>query len=68
MNEYLLKQFGLTDQVAIVTGATRGLGQAMAIALGEAGATIVAVGSKVENVANTIEFLNINSCFTICIF
>lgn len=57
MNEYLLKQFGLTDQVAIVTGATRGLGQAMAIALGEAGATIVAVGSKVENVANTIELL-----------
>lgn len=57
MNDYLLKQFGLNGQVAIVTGATRGLGQAMALALGEAGATVVAVGSKVENVANTIELL-----------
>lgn len=57
MNQYLLNQFGLTDKVAIVTGATRGLGQAMAVALGEAGATVVAVGSKVENLANTIELL-----------
>lgn len=57
MQEYLQKQFGLTDKVAIVTGASRGLGQAMAIALGEAGATVVAVGSKAENVAATIELL-----------
>ncbi|WP_440877056.1 SDR family NAD(P)-dependent oxidoreductase [Thalassotalea sp. PLHSN55] len=57
MQEYLSKQFGLTNKVAIVTGASRGLGQAMAIALGEAGATIVAVGSKPENVANTISLL-----------
>lgn len=57
MQEYLNKQFGLTDKVAVVTGATRGLGQAMAIALGEAGATVVAVGSRVENLAKTIEIL-----------
>ena len=57
MQDYLQKQFGLTDKVAIVTGASRGLGQAMAIALGEAGATVVAVGSRIESVANTIETL-----------
>ncbi|RDV25449.1 SDR family NAD(P)-dependent oxidoreductase [Alteromonas aestuariivivens] len=57
MSAYLQKQFGLKDKVAVVTGASRGLGQAMAVALGEAGATVVAVGSKVENVAKTIALL-----------
>jgi len=57
MQEYLNKQFGLTGKIAVVTGATRGLGQAMAIGLGEAGATVVAVGSRVENLAKTIEIL-----------
>ncbi|EWH10483.1 2-deoxy-D-gluconate 3-dehydrogenase [Catenovulum agarivorans DS-2] len=63
MQAYLTQQFGLKDKVAVVTGASRGLGQAMAIALGEAGATVVAVGSKPENVAKTIDILqekNIN--------
>ncbi|WP_016956583.1 glucose 1-dehydrogenase [Catenovulum agarivorans] len=57
MQAYLTQQFGLNDKVAVVTGASRGLGQAMAIALGEAGATVVAVGSKPENVAKTIDIL-----------
>lgn len=57
MQAYLEKQFGLSGKIAVVTGASRGLGQAMAIALGEAGATVVAVGSKPENVAATIEQL-----------
>ncbi|KMT66899.1 2-dehydro-3-deoxy-D-gluconate 5-dehydrogenase KduD [Catenovulum maritimum] len=57
MQAYLTQQFGLENKVAIVTGASRGLGQAMAIGLGEAGATVVAVGSKPENVANTIAIL-----------
>lgn len=58
MQEYLQKQFGLDGKIAIVTGATRGLGQAMAVALGEAGATVVAVGSKPENLANTVALLD----------
>ncbi|MCF2946838.1 SDR family oxidoreductase [Paraglaciecola aquimarina] len=57
MQDYLTKQFGLENKVAIVTGASRGLGQAMAIALGEAGAKVVAVGSRIESVTATIEIL-----------
>jgi glucose 1-dehydrogenase len=37
----LLHIFGLKDQIAIVTGATSGLGRACAIALGQAGAAVV---------------------------
>ena len=36
--------FDLTDQVALVTGANTGLGQAIAVGLAQAGADIVAVG------------------------
>ncbi len=39
----ILDQFKLTDKVAIVTGASTGLGEGMAIGLAEAGANIVAV-------------------------
>jgi len=39
----VLEQFKLDGKVAVVTGAARGLGQGMALALAEAGADIVAV-------------------------
>ena len=38
--------FDLTGKVALVTGASRGLGQAMAIALAQAGADIIGVGLR----------------------
>ncbi|MES2995569.1 MAG: 2-dehydro-3-deoxy-D-gluconate 5-dehydrogenase KduD [Verrucomicrobiota bacterium] len=41
----ILDSFSLAGKTAIVTGASRGLGQAMAIGLAEAGANIIAVSS-----------------------
>ncbi|MFZ5753283.1 MAG: 2-dehydro-3-deoxy-D-gluconate 5-dehydrogenase KduD [Bacillota bacterium] len=41
----ILEQFSLKGKVAIVTGASRGLGQGMAVGLAEAGADIVGVAS-----------------------
>lgn len=45
--------FRLDGKVAIVTGASRGLGQGMAVGLAEAGADIVALGTRLENLAET---------------
>ncbi|MDC7684194.1 2-dehydro-3-deoxy-D-gluconate 5-dehydrogenase KduD [Asticcacaulis sp. BYS171W] len=41
--------FDLTGKIALITGANRGLGQGMALALAEAGADICAVGSSNAN-------------------
>ena len=43
MNTTILDRFKLDGKVAIVTGASRGLGQGMALALAEAGADVAAV-------------------------
>ena len=42
----ILDQFKLTDKVAIVTGASKGLGRGLAVSLAEAGCHIVAVSSS----------------------
>jgi 2-dehydro-3-deoxy-D-gluconate 5-dehydrogenase len=51
---YFKELFGLSGKVAVVTGASRGLGQAMAIGLAKAGASVVAVGSKLESLEDTL--------------
>ncbi len=53
----ILDRFLLTDQVAVVTGAGRGIGAATAIALAEAGADVVISSrteSQLQNVAKAI--------------
>jgi gluconate 5-dehydrogenase len=52
----ILNQFELKGKTALVTGATHGLGMAMAKALGEAGATIVINGhSSQEKIDNALK-------------
>jgi 7-alpha-hydroxysteroid dehydrogenase len=49
--------FSLTDQVAIVTGAGQGIGEAVALAFAEAGADVVLVArrrSPLESVAEQV--------------
>lgn len=54
----ILDRFQLTDRVAVITGAGRGIGAASAIALAEAGADVV-ISSRTEDqlkeVANRVE-------------
>lgn len=53
----ILESFRLDGKVALVTGANRGLGQAMAIALAEAGAQIIGVSlsASADRTAQAIE-------------
>ena len=49
-----IKLFDLTGCVALVTGATHGLGMAMAAALGKAGATVTICGRSQERIDNAV--------------
>ena len=46
--------FSLNNKVALVTGASRGLGQAIAMALAEAGATVICSSSKSGGSGDTV--------------
>ena len=51
----ILDRFRLDGKTALVTGARRGIGKAMAIALAEAGADIVATSAGLEPVGSAIQ-------------
>ena len=46
--------FGLVDKVALVTGASRGIGQALAMGLAAAGAKVVCAASRVGGCPETV--------------
>jgi 2-deoxy-D-gluconate 3-dehydrogenase len=62
-NRMILDQFKLNGKVAIVTGASRGLGQGMAMGLAEAGADVALVASTAtEEAARKIRVLGRRVC------
>jgi len=63
----MIKEYSLEGKVAIITGAGRGIGRAIALTLAEAGADIVAASRTIEELKVTAkEILNIGrKCLTI---
>jgi len=51
----MLKEYNLAGKVAIVTGAGRGIGKAIALTLAEAGADVIAAARTVEQIERTAE-------------
>ena len=49
-----LPSFSLAGKVAVVTGASRGIGQAIAMGLAEAGARVIAAGRDQASLAETV--------------
>ncbi|WWC89503.1 2-deoxy-D-gluconate 3-dehydrogenase [Kwoniella dendrophila CBS 6074] len=55
MSSYVEDLFGLKGKTALITGATRGIGQRMAVALSKAGADIILVQRDTKNTATKDE-------------
>ncbi len=56
----ILEQFSLKGKTALVTGASRGLGQAMAVALAEAGAYVICSSSSENGCDETLTAIKNN--------
>src|SRR4051812_16464903 len=54
MSAYLEEIFGLSGRAAVVTGGSSGIGRAMAVALGRAGARIILVARSEKPLAETV--------------
>lgn len=54
---FVAKRVSLDDQVALVTGGSRGIGRAMSAAIGKAGASVCVVARNPERLAETMREL-----------
>ncbi|GLY00733.1 MULTISPECIES: SDR family oxidoreductase [Actinoplanes] len=62
MTAYLEKLFGLSGRTAVVTGGSSGIGRAMALALGGAGARVVLVARREAPMAEVVAELRAEGC------
>ena len=51
----------LENEIALVTGASRGIGQSIAVALGQAGAVIIGTATSSDGAGNITKYLNENN-------
>jgi 2-deoxy-D-gluconate 3-dehydrogenase len=58
MNDERNNLFSLSGKVALVTGASRGLGRAIAIGLSNAGAIVICCASKEGGTSETEQMIN----------
>ena len=57
MSNEVLSKFSLDGKTCIVTGASRGLGKTMAIALGQAGANVAAIARSEKAIEETADVI-----------
>jgi len=62
VNSYVDELFSLGNRVAVVTGGSSGIGRAIALALGQAGARVVIVARNQANLADAVSELTTAGC------
>lgn len=67
MNDFNLSMFSLAGKTVLVTGASRGLGQAIAVGLSKAGATVICSSSKENGTAKTQQMISDNGGEAYCV-
>ena len=67
MNSYLDLLFSLRDRVAVITGGSSGIGRAVALALGQAGAAVVVVARDPDRLADAASELTQAGCLAFAV-